>query len=104
MLQEDHSIILLTFIKLQFVIEIFGLSIFECIFHSAFTVLTFISHKSEMVNMHDIMVMSVLYFMKLLFTQLVDKPPNWLCCLSIQSKSTVEFWLVDMMETLFIRF
>ena len=41
------------------------MSIIEWIFYTAFTVLTFISHKSEMVNIHGIMVMSVLYFMKL---------------------------------------
>ena len=38
MLQEEHSAILLTFIKLPFVIKIFVLSIFEWLFYSCFTV------------------------------------------------------------------
>ena len=36
--QEEHSAILLTFIKLQFVIEIFLLFIFEWPFYAGFTV------------------------------------------------------------------
>ena len=51
-----------------------------------------------MVNMHDITFMSVLYFMKLRFTKSLDKPPNLLCCLLIQSKSTVAFYLVDLSD------
>ena len=39
-LQEEHSAILLTFIKLLFVIEIFVLSIFEWLLKTGFTVLT----------------------------------------------------------------
>ena len=35
---ELHSAILLTFIKLPFVIKIFVLSIFECPFYTGFTV------------------------------------------------------------------
>ena len=38
MLQGDHSAILLTFIKLPFVIKIFVLSIFEWPFYTGFTV------------------------------------------------------------------
>ena len=38
MLQEEHSAILLTFIKLPFVIKIFVLSIFERPFYTGFTV------------------------------------------------------------------
>ena len=38
MLQEEHSAILLTFIKLPFVIKIFVLSIFEGPFYTGFTV------------------------------------------------------------------
>ena len=41
MLQGEHSSILLTFIKLPFVIKIFILSIFECPFYTGFTVLLF---------------------------------------------------------------
>ena len=39
MLQGEHSAILLTFIKLQFISKIFVLSIFECPFYTGFTVL-----------------------------------------------------------------
>ena len=39
MFQGEHSAILLTFIKLQFVIKIFALSIFECPFYTGFTVI-----------------------------------------------------------------
>ena len=38
MLQGEHSAILLTLIKLSFVILIFVLSIFECPFYTVFTV------------------------------------------------------------------
>ena len=38
MLQEEHSVILSTFIKLPFVIKIFVLSIFEWPFNAGFTV------------------------------------------------------------------
>ena len=38
MLQGEHSAILLTFIKLLFVIKIFVLSIFEWLFKTGFTV------------------------------------------------------------------
>ena len=38
MLQREHSAILLTFIKLPFVIKIFVLSIYEWPFYSSFTV------------------------------------------------------------------
>ena len=38
MLQWEHSVILLTFIKLQFVIKIFALSIFEWPLKTGFTV------------------------------------------------------------------
>ena len=38
MLQEEHSAILSTFIKLPFVIKIFILSIFEWPFYTGFTV------------------------------------------------------------------
>ena len=38
MLQKEHSAILLTFIKLPFVIKIFVLSIFEWPFYTGFTV------------------------------------------------------------------
>ena len=41
MLQGEHSAILLTFIKLQFVIKIFVLSIFEWPLKTGFTVYTF---------------------------------------------------------------
>ena len=39
MFQGEHSAILLTFIKLPFVIKIFVLSIFEWLFYTGFTVL-----------------------------------------------------------------
>ena len=39
MLQEEHSAILSTFIKLPFVIKIFVLSFFEWPFYTGFTVL-----------------------------------------------------------------
>ena len=38
MLKGEHSAILSTFIKLPFVIKIFILSIFECLFYTSFTV------------------------------------------------------------------
>ena len=38
MLQGEHSAILLTFIKLPFVIKTFVLSIFEWLFYTGFTV------------------------------------------------------------------
>ena len=38
MLQGEHSAILLTFIKLPFVIKVFGVSIFEWPFYTDFTV------------------------------------------------------------------
>ena len=38
MLQGEHSAILLIFIKLPFVLKIFGLSIFEWAFYTGFTV------------------------------------------------------------------
>ena len=40
MLQGEHSAILLTFIKLPFVIKIFVMSIFEWLFYTGFTVLS----------------------------------------------------------------
>ena len=46
MLQGEHSAILLTFIKLPFVIEIFVLSIFEWRFYTGFTVSTLYSAVS----------------------------------------------------------
>ena len=46
MLQEEHSAILLTFIKLPFVIKIFVLSIFEWPFYTGFTVLIIIPWMS----------------------------------------------------------
>ena len=42
MLQGEHSAILLTFIKLPFVIKIFVLSIFEWLFSRGFTVISFL--------------------------------------------------------------
>ena len=39
MLPLEHSAILSTFIKLPFVIKIFVLSIFECLFYTGFTIL-----------------------------------------------------------------
>ena len=50
MLQGEHSAILLTFIKLPFVIKIFVLSIFEWPFYTGFTVLLFFSQFSCMVS------------------------------------------------------
>ena len=48
MLQGEHSAILLTFIKLLFVIKIFVLSIFEWLFFTCFTVLvSVILEKSQ---------------------------------------------------------
>ena len=41
MLQAEHSAILLTFIKLPFVIKIFVLSIFEWQFYTGFTVYSY---------------------------------------------------------------
>ena len=41
MLQGEHSTILLTFIKLPFVIKILVLSIFELLFYKGFTVVSF---------------------------------------------------------------
>ena len=43
MLQGEHSAILLTFIKLQFVFKIFVFSIFEWLFYTGFTVLRLFS-------------------------------------------------------------
>ena len=60
MLQREHSAILLTFIKLQFVIKIFVLSVFEWPLKTGFTVLTFILfvlfniHKYLTMKMTDI--------------------------------------------------
>ena len=42
MLQGEHSAILSTFIKLPFVIKIFVLSIFECLFKTGLTVYYFL--------------------------------------------------------------
>ena len=42
MLQAEHSAILLTYIRLTFVIEIFVLSIFEWPFYTGFTLCTFV--------------------------------------------------------------
>ena len=48
MLQGEHSAILLTFIKLQFVIKIFVLFIFEWPFRTGFTVLNvFFSYQND---------------------------------------------------------
>ena len=47
MLQGEHSTILLTFIKLSFVIKIFVLSIFERPFYTGFTVVCFCSLKQS---------------------------------------------------------
>ena len=46
MLQGEHSAILSTFVKLQFVIKIFVLSIFEWPFYTGFTVYSFNAHAS----------------------------------------------------------
>ena len=46
MLQREHSAILLTFIKLSFVIKIIVLSIFEWLFYTGFTVV----HKILVLN------------------------------------------------------
>ena len=43
MLQREHSAILLTFIKLPFVIKVFVLSIFEWLFYTGFTAYVFSS-------------------------------------------------------------
>ena len=51
MLQVEHSAILLTFIKLPFVIKIFVLSIFEWPFYTGFTVMDIHIH-SPLLNMH----------------------------------------------------
>ena len=40
MLQGEHSAILLTFVKLTFVIKIFVLSLFEWLFYTGFTVVS----------------------------------------------------------------
>ena len=45
MLQWEHSAILLTFIKLPFVIQIFVLSIFEWPLKTGFTVVVLVTHK-----------------------------------------------------------
>ena len=42
----QHSVILLTFIKLPFVIKIFVVSIFEWPFYTGFTVLSFFTHHA----------------------------------------------------------
>ena len=44
MLQGEHSAILLTFVKLLFVIKIFVLSIFEWPFYTGFTVASFLDN------------------------------------------------------------
>ena len=50
MLQWEHSAILSTFIRLQFVIKIFVLSIFEWLFYTGFTVLiTFLCSDCQFV-------------------------------------------------------
>ena len=51
MLQWEFSAILLTFIKLPFVIKIFVLSIFEWLFYTGFTLDVFTSHVTS--YMHD---------------------------------------------------
>ena len=40
MLQGEHSAILSTFVRLQFVMKIFALSIFEWLFYTGFTVVS----------------------------------------------------------------
>ena len=50
MLQGEHSAILLTFIKLPFVIKIFVLSIFKLPFYTGFTVLLFAGPRSAVGN------------------------------------------------------
>ena len=51
MLQGEHSAILLTFIKLPFVIKIFVLSIFEWPFYTGFTVSDNIPPQMKILNM-----------------------------------------------------
>ena len=48
MLPLEHSAILLTFIKLPFVIKIFVLSIFEWLFYTGFTVLSIADPESKL--------------------------------------------------------
>ena len=50
MLPLEHSAILLTFIKLPFVIKVFVLSIFECLFYTGLTVLIRIMHICSRLN------------------------------------------------------
>ena len=47
MLQGEHSAILLTFIKLPFVIKILVLSNFELLFYTGFTVIVFLLFVSQ---------------------------------------------------------
>ena len=54
MLQGEHSAILLTFIKLQFVIKIFILSIFEWPLKTGFTVVVLCSWLKILIWMMDI--------------------------------------------------
>ena len=53
MLQGEHSAILLTFIKLPFVIKIFVLSIFEWPFYTGFTVfIAFMNNNNYLKCVH----------------------------------------------------
>ena len=51
MLQGEHSAILLTFIKLPYVIKIFVMTIFEWPFYTGFTVFSFIQYAFCFINM-----------------------------------------------------
>ena len=73
MLQGEHSAILLTFIKLPFVIKTFVLSIFEWLFYTGFTVLA------------GVISLSLLYFPITIFDC------KWAMCKTF-SKSRTFFW------------
>ena len=47
MLQGEHSAILLTFIKLPFVIKIFLLTVFEWLFYTGFTVCEWVEFQNR---------------------------------------------------------
>ena len=54
MLQGEHSVILLTFIKLPFVIKIFVLSIFELPFYTGFTLNTHVESMAALEEFYQL--------------------------------------------------
>ena len=73
MLQGEHSAILLTFIKLPFVIKIFGLTFFEWQFYTGYTVTALYhsqtqGHVIKIVNLKLLLaILLITYLMQILF-------------------------------------